>query len=359
MSQRKHDPNLPKNLTYRKNRKSFAWRNPLTYEEFQLGQISRRDAIAQAIEANNFIAQNYTPVALIEKLKGMDSLTVTKWIERYEVLLQRRNLSANTYKIRGNQLATIREKMGEMILAEVTTKHVATFLETWIEGGKNTMAGAMRSVLSDMFREAVVEGHITQNPVEPTRAPKIEVARNRLRLDVYKKIREAAEHLPAWFPLAMDLALVTGQRREDVSCMKFSNIIDDRLYINQIKTGMKLALPLSLNLSAVGLRLGTVIDRCRLVSRTDYLISPGVRKNSSDGSLHPDSLTKKFVAARKLAGINFSDNPPTFHEIRSLAGRLYRDERGEDFAQKLLGHTSENTTKLYLDERDEKAYIML
>ncbi|EHV4314993.1 tyrosine-type recombinase/integrase [Salmonella enterica] len=359
MSQRKHDPNLPKNLTYRKNRKSFAWRNPLTYEEFQLGQISRRDAIAQAIEANNFIAQNYTPVALIEKLKGMDSLTVTKWIERYAVLLQRRNLSANTYKIRSNQLATIREKMGEMILAEVTTKHVATFLETWIEGGKNTMAGAMRSVLSDMFREAVVEGHITQNPVAPTRAPKIEVARNRLRLDVYKKIREAAEHLPAWFPLAMDLALVTGQRREDVSCMKFSNIIDDRLYVNQIKTGMKIALPLSLNLSAVGLRLGTVIDRCRLVSRTDYLISPGVRKNSSDGSLHPDSLTKKFVAARKLAGINFSDNPPTFHEIRSLAGRLYRDERGEDFAQKLLGHTSENTTRLYLDERDEKAYMML
>ncbi|ECV6735409.1 tyrosine-type recombinase/integrase [Salmonella enterica] len=278
---------------------------------------------------------------------------------RYAVLLQRRNLSANTYKIRSNQLATIREKMGEMILAEVTTKHVATFLETWIEGGKNTMAGAMRSVLSDMFREAVVEGHITQNPVAPTRAPRIEVARNRLRLDVYKKIREAAEHLPAWFPLAMDLALVTGQRREDVSCMKFSNIIDDRLYINQIKTGMKIALPLSLNLSAVGLRLGTVIDRCRLVSRTDYLISPGVRKNSSDGSLHPDSLTKKFVAARKLAGINFSDNPPTFHEIRSLAGRLYRDERGEDFAQKLLGHTSENTTKLYLDERDEKAYMML
>ncbi|EDW2780850.1 integrase, partial [Salmonella enterica subsp. enterica serovar Oranienburg] len=24
-----------------------------------------------------------------------------------------------------------------------------------------------------------------------------------------------------------------------------------------------------------------------------------------------------------------------------------------------LGHTSENTTKLYLDERDDKAYMML
>ncbi|EEA8102102.1 integrase, partial [Salmonella enterica subsp. enterica] len=26
---------------------------------------------------------------------------------------------------------------------------------------------------------------------------------------------------------------------------------------------------------------------------------------------------------------------------------------------KLLDHTSENTTKLYLDERDNKAYVML
>ncbi|EAO4173621.1 integrase, partial [Salmonella enterica] len=26
---------------------------------------------------------------------------------------------------------------------------------------------------------------------------------------------------------------------------------------------------------------------------------------------------------------------------------------------KLLGHTSANTTKLYLDERDDKAYMML
>ncbi|ECJ4225623.1 integrase [Salmonella enterica subsp. enterica] len=359
MSQKRYDANLPKNLTYRKNDKAFYWRNPLTKKEIALGQISRRDAIAQAIEANNFIAQKYTPVALIEILKGTDSLTVTKWIERYEILLQRRNLSANTYKIRGNQLATIREKMGGMLLAEVTTKHVATFLETWIEGGKNTMAGAMRSVLSDMFREAVVEGHITQNPVEPTRAPKIEVARERLRLDVYRKIREAAEKLPAWFPLAMDLALITGQRREDIANMKFSDIVDGRLHVTQIKTGMKIAFPLSLTLEVPGLRLGTVIDRCRLVSRTDFMISAGIRKNSPTGNIHPDGLTKKFVKARKISGVKFSDNPPTFHEIRSLAGRLYKDELGEEFAQKLLGHTSENTTKLYLDERDNKAYVML
>ena len=246
-----------------------------------------------------------------------------------------------------------------MVLTEVSTRHVAEFLETWIAEGKKTMAGAMRSVLSDMFREAVVEGRITINPVEQTRAPKIEVARERLRLDVYNAIREAAEQMPAWFPLAMDLALVTGQRREDIANMKFSDVYDNRLHVTQIKTGMKIAIPLSLTLQATELRLGTVIDRCRLVSRTDFMISAGIRKNSPTGNIHPDGLTKTFVKARKLSGINFSDSPPTFHEIRSLAGRLYKDERGEEFAQKILGHTSENTTKLYLDERDDKAYVML
>ncbi|EAY3104690.1 integrase, partial [Salmonella enterica subsp. enterica serovar Typhimurium] len=114
---------------------------------------------------------------------------MSAWIDRYEVLLQRRNLSVNTYKIRSNQLATVREKMGEIILAEVTTRHIAKFLESWITEGKNTMAGAMRSVLSDMFREAIVEGHIVKNPVEATRIPEIKVARERLQLETYNATR--------------------------------------------------------------------------------------------------------------------------------------------------------------------------
>ncbi|EAA9517483.1 integrase, partial [Salmonella enterica] len=67
-------------------------------------------------------------------------------------------------------------------------------------------------------------------------------------------------------------------------------------------------------LRATGLRLGTVIDRCRLVSRTDFMISAGIRKNSPTGNIHPDGLTKTFVKARKASGVNFSNNPPTFHE---------------------------------------------
>ncbi|WP_423763631.1 phage integrase central domain-containing protein, partial [Escherichia coli] len=226
MQRKKYDPNLPKNLTYRRRDKAYYWRNPLTKEEFTLGKISRRDAVAQAIEANHYIYKNYSPAALIEKLKGFDSFTMADWIERYKTILIRRKVSRNTYKIRVNQLETIKEKLGGILLTEITTRHIAEFLDLWIEGGKNTMAGSMRSVLSDMFREAIVEGRISQNPVTPTRAPKIVVTRERLKLKTYNCIREAADQLPAWFPLAMDLALVTGQRREDITNMRFSDIYD-------------------------------------------------------------------------------------------------------------------------------------
>jgi hypothetical protein len=50
------------------------------------------------------------------------------------------------------------------------------------------------------------------------------------------------------------------------------------------------------------------------------------------GSLNPDSLTKKFIAAKKVAGISLEESPPTSHEIRSLAGRRYEKERGKEYA---------------------------
>ncbi len=88
------------------------------------------------------------------------------------------------------------------------------------------------------------------------------------------------------------------------------------------------------------------------------MISAGIRKNSPDGSLHPDSLTKKFVTARTGTDFRFDESPPTFHEIRSLAGRLYEKEKGKEFAMKLLGHKSEKMTNKYLDMRG-KEYVML
>ncbi|HDJ1439749.1 tyrosine-type recombinase/integrase [Serratia rubidaea] len=360
MTRRKgrYDMQLPKNLTYRQKSKSFYWRNPITKKEISMGAISRRDAIAQAIEANHYIDQNYSPALLLEKIKGTHEYTLNNWLERYYILFERRNLSAKTRRFRRQQFAVISEKMGSMILSKITTRHIAEFLEIWVKQEKKTMAAAMRTVLSDIFREAIVEGHIESNPVTPTRSAKPVIKRERLELKQYIPIREAADTLPAWLSLAMDLALVTGQRRADIAKMRFDHVVNGRLLIEQDKTGAMIALPLNLELQAVGLQLGAVIDRCRQVSKTDYMISAGVRKNSPDGAISLNSLTGKFAIARKLTGIEFEASPPPFHEIRSLSGRLYEKEKGKDFAQKLLGHKSGVMTEKYLDAR-RKEYVML
>ncbi|MBS0974857.1 tyrosine-type recombinase/integrase [Serratia rubidaea] len=156
----------------------------------------------------------------------------------------------------------------------------------------------------------------------------------------------------------MDLALVTGQRRADIAKMRFEHVVNGRLLIEQDKTGAMIALPLSLELQAVSLQLGAVIDRCRQVSKTDYMISPGIRKNSPDGAISLNGLSGKFAIARKLTGLEFKASPPPFHEIRSLSGRLYEKEKGKDFAQKLLGLKSGVMTEKYLDAR-RKEYVML
>lgn len=353
---RKYNRDLPRNLTYRKKYKKYYWRNPVSGKEFPLDGLSKSQAIAQAIEANNYITNNFTPSGLLQRITDEKQLTMGDWLERYSVILQRRELAANTYKVRAGQIATINEKMGELILNKVNTRHIADFLDTWIAEGKKTMAATMRSVLIDIFREAIAEGSLTLNPVEPTRTPKIVVFRQRLSLEMYGPIRAAADTLSPWLPLAMDLALVTAQRREDIANMRFTDVYDDRLHVTQIKTGAMIAIPLSLSLN--GIRLSAIIDRCRLLSTTDFLISAGKRKNSPDGAIHLDSLTKGFVKARKLSGLEFSEHPPSFHEIRSLSGRTYEASRGKDFVQKLFGHTSKKMTEKYLDVR-EKVFTLL
>ena len=88
----RYDANLPRNLTFRKRDKLYSWRNPITGQEVSLGRVARKDAVAQAIEANNYIDQNYLPSTLLEKIKDVPTFTVSAWLERYVVILERREL---------------------------------------------------------------------------------------------------------------------------------------------------------------------------------------------------------------------------------------------------------------------------
>ncbi|MDU0923281.1 tyrosine-type recombinase/integrase [Raoultella ornithinolytica] len=67
--------------------------------------------------------------------------------------------------------------------------------------------------------------------------------------------------------------------------------------------------------------------------------------------LTPATVSSNFRKASELSGLDFSGEPPGFHELRSLSARLYGKQAGDSFAQHLPGYNSGIMTAKYRDDR--------
>jgi integrase len=117
----------------------------------------------------------------------------------------------------------------------------------------------------------------------------------------------------------------------------------------------KLQLDGSIKLAKVGLSIDDAVAACRDLIVSRYLVHHTERVSSikPGDKLRPGGLSESFREARQRAKIDASEGrtAPTFHEIRSLSERLYREEFGADFAQAALGHKSAQMTAKYDDLR--------
>lgn len=339
---------LPPNLYVRRG--YYAWTDPRNGKIYSLGKDKRR-AINEAIEANLSLLCGLSQARLVDRLDGTHGNTLAAWCDRYETILAERKLSPGTVSTYRQRLRALKEKHGNDLIGNITTRHVADFLAQW--KGFSRMGQAVRSLLLDLFREALAAGWIQKNPVEPTKSPRHEVSRARLTLSDFKAIYQAAANMPPWVQRSMELALVTGQRRADLTKLGPRQIRDGKLWITQEKTGAKVCIPLELKLEAIGLSVGQVIERCR-----DNVISPyfihhirHVGRATPGDAIRAHTLSAFFADARDLAGIKWprEKTPPSFHELRSLSARLYI-EQGIN-AQALLGHKSADMTAIYRDTR--------
>lgn len=316
-----------------------------------IGAVDFSEARDQAIAANAYVAARKPSLA--QKMAGGTEKTVAELIALMPVPANK-----NTAKSARSLDKIISAALGAKLCSTVTTADCAKLLRELAADGRARTAQAARSRLLAIFQHGQNEGLVHANPAQPTKAPEVEVQRARLSLEQFRAIYAAAPQVNEWLQQAMAIALVTGCDRSTVASMERRQIGAEHLTIwrsKTRKTNKPVAIPLALRLDAMGWTLADVLKRrASVVSRyVVHHVSPW--GNAPAGSqVFPDRISKAFSQARVLAGIPdeiAGKGAPTFHEIRSLAKRLYSKQGGVD-TKTLLGHSTDEMAELYLDERD-------
>lgn len=345
-------PNLYRKTDSRNGVTYYTYRDPLSGRVFGLGK-DKETAIREAAAANH--ADTFRPT-LAERISAPAPIpckAFSEWLIEYRELFAERKLSASSNKNVGMRINRLDAVFGKQGIKEITTMDVANYLTGMAKEGKAQMARAMRSLLRDVFAEAQARGWADTNPVDATKAARVSIKRERLTLELWLAIY--AEAQKPWLRRAMELALLTGQRRDDIASMGFKDVQNDLLHVVQSKTGARLRISTAISLESVGLDLATVIKQCRDRVLSQHLVhhSRSSGRAKAGQPLVLDTLSSAFAEARDKAaaklGITFGSQPPSFHEQRSLAARLHEAE-GRD-PQKLLGHRSASMTDLYRDSR--------
>jgi hypothetical protein len=327
----------------------YVWRDPRDGKTHVLGRMPLAQAIHEAQEANMIVENAKATRTLAERLTEQKS-TVADLVAR----MPTEGVKASTLKTRSYVDGAIVKALGTIECDKLTTKHIADFIEPIVKEGKKRWAQSIRNRLVTICRRGMELGLITQmNPAKETSRPVPKTKRRRLTFEEFQAIYEKAPQVNDWLQNAMLLALVSGQDRSTIARWQRSFSSGDAVLLQRSKTSIKIEIPLALRLDAIGMSLGDVIAKCKstgVVSK--YLIhhikNQGRAKTGSHVKL--GSISQAFADARTLVGIPNDDVAPTFHEIRSLAKRLY-DAQGNVNTKELLGHMTEAMAEMYADSR--------
>jgi integrase len=267
-------------------------------------------------------------------------VTISEYCQYFQNdILPQRDLTRKTLVEYAQFLKQVQKSFENKDIRQVTLSDISRFLGARPAAQSNRY----RSMFCVLYKYAMAEGLVKENLPFKTLKRQEKIKRNRLSIEAFNAIRTCA---PDWLKNAMDIALVTGQRVGDIAEMKHSDIKYGFLFIKQSKTSHALQFPI------VG-QLQEVINRCKSTD-CDYLI------NIKGKPITSGHISRCFCEARKESGVYDNiENPPSFHEIRSLSARMQK-KSGLDkkTIQNWLGHSSEQMTDLYLS-RAEEDYQMI
>ena len=329
------------------NREGYKYRHPVTRKETWMG-LDRAKAFAAAKKLNALLSPSGD---LVDRVVGAQETVADAIVVFRRDDVPGRHWADKTAENYESVIRRIEKGLGARICGILTVKDCATFIRAATDSPRSRQQ--FRLVLGWILACAVEEGWMDTNPALQTRKHVHERQRDRLTLDAYNAIWKAAE---PWLRNAMDVSLLTLLRREDVVTLRFSDAHDGALCVIPLKTRESTGLRLKIALSD---ELAALLARCRDAVVSPYLIHRLPEKARpahmrAKGRQHhtqvlPEQLTREFAEVRNAVGIK-SDNPPSFHEVRSLGGALLQEAGWTlEQVQALMGHAEEGMTKLYLE----------
>lgn len=274
------------------------------------------------------------------------------------------NLGANAISTLEQDIKRLSELHGKVLSKSITLQHVNQYLDLHCAGKSNNVYNRKISFMKKVFDYLCDMSAMESNPAELKKVkPKEQKIRQRLTLEMYKAIEEAA---PGWLRTAMQLAMQTTHAVLEISKAKYRDcewfetpVIENGLTVYgvlrihrqkvQLKEASRVAIPITPALK-------TVIEQ----SRQDHILSPYiVHKLKTDnnpvakGLTHETQLTTRLISSTfsevrdqlKLCDHLEPEARPTFHEIRALSIHLFT-QQGID-PQARAAHTDAKSTKIY------------
>jgi integrase len=279
--------------------------------------------------------------------------TLADWLVTFRAILKDRGYSAQTLKNRGTCINYIDAQLGARPLRAIKPHEVATLLKKC----SPHKAGRVLMELRDVYVEAIANGSAETNPAAHVKKPASPGIRKRLTLETWQAMfAKSKQSQQQWLPLMLLLGLHTGQRRADLAKMRFDDVVDGHLRVEQQKKarkkiGARLAIPLTLKLKATGLTLGQVIELCKTAGK------PGATllRQTNGRPIEMSSLSARFrelIVAVCGPDAYKQFEWPSLHEVRSLSARTYIAEgMPPATVQTLLGHAHAEMTAIYLNDR--------
>lgn len=245
----------------------------------------------------------------------------------------RKRLSANTIKQYEAAAERLKNHLAEFEPRQVLPRHVAA-LKLHMADTPN-MANRVISFLRMVFAYALEQQIVDSNPCTGIRRH-AEKKRDRYINDAeFEAICSACS---PYIRSILEMCYLTGQRIGDVLAIRLADITDKGIAFDQQKTGAKLIVGMTEDLSAL-------IARIKALPRTVRGLTLFCTR-SGGAPVSYDTVKQAFRKACQQAGVKGA----TIHDLRAKS-LTDTDKQGNN-AQKLGGHADARMTKRYLRLRE-------